>query len=77
MDIQEKCMAVSVAVGWDIADELVDKNIMQKVKVAHGPNNEAEMGFIISNEHKEKIESYISKGVEEGANLILDGRLPC
>jgi len=73
----ERCMAVSVAVAvGDIADELVDKITLsaEKLKVAPWTNNEAEMGPVISNEHKEKIESYISKGVEEGANLILDGR---
>ena len=32
------------------------------------------MGPVISREHKEKIENYISKGVEEGATLIEDGR---
>ena len=32
------------------------------------------MGPVISREHKEKIEKYISIGVEEGATLIEDGR---
>ena len=36
------------------------------------PNSE--MGPVISKEHKKKIENYISIGVSEGANLVLDGR---
>ena len=32
------------------------------------------MGPVISKEHKEKIENYISQGVKEGAKLIEDGR---
>ena len=73
----ERCMAVSVAVAiGNIADELVEKihNKMQKLKVAPWTDNESDMGPVISKEHKEKIENYISKGVKEGADLIEDGR---
>jgi malonate-semialdehyde dehydrogenase (acetylating)/methylmalonate-semialdehyde dehydrogenase len=31
---------------------------------------------VISMAHKERVLSYIEKGIEEGANLILDGRQP-
>ena len=73
----ERCMAVSVAVAvGDIADELVKKisNKAQTLKVAPWTDSEAEMGPVISNEHKIKIEEYISSGEKEGASLILDGR---
>ncbi len=73
----ERCMAVSVVVAvGDIADELVEKIYLksQKLKVAPWTDPEAEMGPVISKEHKEKIENYISLGVEEGAKLIADGR---
>ncbi len=73
----ERCMAVSVAVAvGDIADELVDKisTEAQKLKVAPWTDSDSDMGPVISNEHKKKIESYISKGEDEGAKLILDGR---
>ena len=73
----ERCMAVSVAVAvGDIADKLV-KNISSKAEtliVAPWTDNSSQMGPVISIEHKEKIENYISKGVEEGAKLVLDGR---
>tara|TARA_Y200000002_G_scaffold382131_1_gene398187 strand:- start:5060 stop:6547 length:1488 start_codon:yes stop_codon:yes gene_type:complete len=73
----ERCMAVSVAVAiGNIADELVEKIQLsaQKLKVAPWTDNESDMGPVISKQHKEKIENYISIGVKEGAELIEDGR---
>ena len=73
----ERCMAVSVAVAiGDVADELVSKihKNIQKLKVAPWTDSESDMGPVISKEHLEKIENYISVGVEEGAKLISDGR---
>ena len=73
----ERCMAVSVAVAvGEIADNLVD-NINKKAEsliVAPWTDTSSQMGPVITREHKEKIEQYISNGVEEGAKLILDGR---
>jgi len=73
----ERCMAVSVAVAvGDIADQLVENinSKAQSLKVAPWTDSTSEMGPVISKEHKEKIEKYISSGVEEGAKLVLDGR---
>jgi len=73
----ERCMAVSVAVAvGNVGDKLVEKinNKAQSLKVAPWTDSEAEMGPVISNEHKDKIEDYILKGQKEGAKLILDGR---
>ena len=73
----ERCMAISVAVAvGDIADELVSKIHLeaQKLKVAPWTDSNSDMGPVISKDHKEKIENYISVGVKEGATLIEDGR---
>ncbi len=73
----ERCMAVSVAVAiGDIADELVTKiqQESQKLKVAPWTDSDSDMGPVISKEHMEKINNYISAGVKEGAKLIEDGR---
>ena len=73
----ERCMAVSVAVAvGNIADELVNKIQIaaQKLKVAPWTDQDSDMGPVISKDHKEKIENYISIGVKEGAKLIEDGR---
>ncbi len=73
----ERCMAVSVAVAvGDIADKLVE-NISDKAEsliVAPWTDSTSQMGPVISKEHKEKIENYITTGVDEGAKLVLDGR---
>jgi malonate-semialdehyde dehydrogenase (acetylating) / methylmalonate-semialdehyde dehydrogenase len=73
----ERCMAVSVAVAvGNIADELVRKvtDKAEILKVAPWTDPNSDMGPVISKEHKEKIENYISIGEKEGAKLILDGR---
>ena len=73
----ERCMAVSVVVAvGGVADQLVDKiyNKSQILKVGPWTDSNSEMGPVISREHKEKIENYISIGEREGAKLILDGR---
>ena len=73
----ERCMAVSVAVAvGDVADNLVEKihHHSQILKVAPWTNPDSDMGPVISKEHKEKIENYISIGEKEGAKLIADGR---
>ena len=73
----ERCMAVSVAVAvGDIADKMVESitDKAESLKVAPWTDSSAQMGPVISNEHKQKIEDYINSGVEEGAKLVLDGR---
>ena len=73
----ERCMAVSVAVAvGDVADKLVEQIHLktQRIKVAPWTNQDSDMGPVITKEHKEKIENYISTGVNEGADLIADGR---
>ncbi len=73
----ERCMAISVAVAvGDIADNLVSKisDRAQTLKVAPWSDAEAEMGPLISKEHKNRVENYINTGEKEGANLVIDGR---
>ncbi len=73
----ERCMAVSVAVAvGKISNQLVEKikNKAEVLKVAPWTDSSAEMGPVISKEHKKKIENYINIGINEGADLKLDGR---
>jgi malonate-semialdehyde dehydrogenase (acetylating) / methylmalonate-semialdehyde dehydrogenase len=73
----ERCMAVSmlVAVG-DAGDELVGaiKQRLPNVKVGDGMQPDAEMGPLVTREHRNKVASYIAKGAEEGATVVTDGR---
>lgn len=74
----ERCMAISVAVvvGDQVADELVAK-LSPKVKnivIADGLNVQAEMGPLITAQHRDKVKSYIDSGVAQGATITVDGR---
>jgi malonate-semialdehyde dehydrogenase (acetylating)/methylmalonate-semialdehyde dehydrogenase len=73
----ERCMAISVAVVvGDIANELVsDLAIKVKaLKIGNGMEEQIEMGPVISAAHKSKIEMAIANGINEGAQLVVDGR---
>lgn len=74
----ERCMAVSVvvAVGDRTADELV-KRMTKRIgtlKIAPGTDPEAEMGPLVTGEHRERVKGYVDLGVREGAELVADGR---
>jgi len=73
----ERCMAISVAVAvGSIADELIAKvkSRAEKLKVDDGEASGADMGPVVTQEAKARIEDYIASGVEQGASLVLDGR---
>lgn len=76
----ERCMAVSVAVcvGDHVADQLVEDLSKEIDTLRVGPGlgleQEAHMGPVISDAHRQKIKEYIDSGVEEGATLVRDGR---
>jgi malonate-semialdehyde dehydrogenase (acetylating)/methylmalonate-semialdehyde dehydrogenase len=73
----ERCMAVSmvVAVGG-IADELVAaiKERIPSVKVAPGLEPGAEMGPLVTREHRDRVASYVERAPDEGATVVVDGR---
>ena len=74
----ERCMALPVAVpvGKDTADEFVSrmKEEVGKLKIGISTDIEAHYGPVVSSAHREKIENYIKMGVDEGADLVVDGR---
>ncbi|MCE0734451.1 CoA-acylating methylmalonate-semialdehyde dehydrogenase [Halomonas sp. G15] len=73
----ERCMAISVAVlVGDVGDELVPRlaERARALKVKGGMQLDAEMGPIVTRQAHERITGYIAKGVEEGAELVVDGR---
>ncbi len=73
----ERCMAVSmvVAVG-DVADPLIEaiKERIPKVKVGNGMEAGAEMGPLVTREHRDKVAGYIEAAPGEGATVVVDGR---
>ncbi|MDD0836975.1 CoA-acylating methylmalonate-semialdehyde dehydrogenase [Curvibacter sp. HBC61] len=73
----ERCMAISVAVlVGDVADKVVPKLLerAKSLKVLDGMNLAAEMGPIVTGAAHARISGYIEAGVQEGAQLLLDGR---
>ena len=73
----ERCMAISVAVlVGSVADRIVPRlaERARTLKVRNGMEPDAEMGPIVTRQALERIEGYIALGVEEGAQLVVDGR---
>ncbi len=74
----ERCMAISVAVviGDETADALVAelKPRVESLSIQPGNVEGAEMGPLITGEHHAKVSGYVDIGVEEGADLVVDGR---
>ncbi|EKV31631.1 Methylmalonate-semialdehyde dehydrogenase [Caenispirillum salinarum AK4] len=74
----ERCMAVSVAVpvGEETADKLVEKLAprVRSLKIGPSTDSDAEMGPLVTKQHRDKVSGYIDKGVSEGADLVVDGR---
>jgi malonate-semialdehyde dehydrogenase (acetylating)/methylmalonate-semialdehyde dehydrogenase len=73
----ERCMAIAVLVTvGDAADRLMPKVVdrLEKVKVAPGLEDGAEMGPLVTAQHRDRVVGYIDQGVAEGATLVADGR---
>jgi malonate-semialdehyde dehydrogenase (acetylating)/methylmalonate-semialdehyde dehydrogenase len=74
----ERCMAlpVVVPVGEDTANALRAKLLpaIGKLRIGISTDPEADYGPVVTAVHKARIESYIQMGVDEGAELVVDGR---
>ena len=74
----ERCMAVSVAVaiGDKVGDALIEdlKPKIDAIKVGPGTDPDAAMGPLVTKAHFDKVRGYVDLGVDEGAELVIDGR---
>ena len=74
----ERCMAISVAVcvGDEVADSVVSKlkTEIEVLKVGAGTDVSNHMGPLVTKVHHDKVRGYVDLGVEEGADLVADGR---
>ncbi|HKY91359.1 MAG TPA: CoA-acylating methylmalonate-semialdehyde dehydrogenase [Nevskiaceae bacterium] len=73
----ERCMAISVAVAvGDAGDRLIAalKPELAAIKVLPGTAEGADMGPLVTREHRERVLGYVETGVKEGARLVVDGR---
>ena len=70
-------MAISVAVcvGDATADALVAKLAPKVAALKIGPGClDPEMGPLVTAAHRDKVRDYVDAGVDEGAELVVDGR---
>ena len=74
----ERCMAlpVVVPVGKKTADELRERLVAEipNLRVGVSTDAEAHYGPVVTQTHRDKVAGWIEKGVQEGAELVVDGR---
>jgi malonate-semialdehyde dehydrogenase (acetylating) / methylmalonate-semialdehyde dehydrogenase len=74
----ERCMAmpVIVPVGRNTAEAVRARLLQEIPKLRIGPaaDPDAQMGPVVTAEHRKKIEGYIQLAADEGAELVIDGR---
>ena len=74
----ERCMAISVAVavGEETGDTLRQRLADRVRALRVGPSTTAgmEMGPLVTAAHRERVVGYVALGIQEGADLVVDGR---
>ncbi|MFN4288460.1 MAG: CoA-acylating methylmalonate-semialdehyde dehydrogenase [Brevundimonas sp.] len=74
----ERCMAlpVVVPVGEKTADTLRERLVAEipSLKVGISTDADAHYGPVVTAQHRARVTGWIDKGVEEGAELVIDGR---
>ena len=69
-------LPVVVPVGEDTAERLKEKLLpaIEALRVGVSTDAEAHYGPVVNAAHKKRVEDWIQKGVDEGAELVVDGR---
>ncbi|MEL6644942.1 MAG: CoA-acylating methylmalonate-semialdehyde dehydrogenase [Pseudomonadota bacterium] len=75
----ERCMAISVAVpvGEETADRLIEKLVPRVEALKVGPYTagaDVDYGPLVTGAAKEKVLGLVESGIEQGAELVVDGR---
>ncbi|MBW3659175.1 MAG: CoA-acylating methylmalonate-semialdehyde dehydrogenase, partial [Actinobacteria bacterium] len=73
----ERCMAISVVVAvGDVGDRLrpLLEERIAKLRVGAGTDPDSDMGPLITRAHRDRVAGYLDAGVDEGAELAVDGR---
>jgi len=72
----ERCMAISVVVAVEpVADALIEKitERMSKLTIGDGRRS-CDMGPLVTEQHRDKVASYIDVAAADGATVVVDGR---
>jgi len=73
----ERCLAGSVVLAVGESHARVRDGLRERIasiRLGDGSKDGVTMGPVISARHRDRVVSYIDKGVEEGAELVVDGR---
>jgi malonate-semialdehyde dehydrogenase (acetylating)/methylmalonate-semialdehyde dehydrogenase len=73
----ERCMAISVVVAvGEVAQPLVDaiRERLPRINVGPGSDPSAQMGPLVTREHRDKVASYLESARQQGATVVADGR---
>jgi malonate-semialdehyde dehydrogenase (acetylating)/methylmalonate-semialdehyde dehydrogenase len=73
----ERCMALPVVVvEEEVADRLVAilKKLMSELRIGPAYDKASQLGPLVNTEHRQTVASWIQKGIDEGAKVVLDGR---
>ncbi|HVC37256.1 MAG TPA: CoA-acylating methylmalonate-semialdehyde dehydrogenase [Gammaproteobacteria bacterium] len=73
----ERCMAISVAVAVGDAGDPLVASLTEKARVLRigpGVRPGVDMGPLVTDSHRARVLSYVELGLQEGAQLVVDGR---
>ena len=74
----ERCMAtpVAVPVGEGTADKLIEmmKPRVESLRIGPSLSEDSDLGPLVTAAHKERVSNYIQMAVDEGQELVVDGR---
>lgn len=73
----QRCLAASIVITVGDAKDVFIPKIVQSAKsktTGYGLKENSDMGPVITQESKSRIESLIQKGIDDGGKLLLDGR---
>ncbi len=73
----QRCLAGSVVVGVGDAYGPVRERLLDAasgIRLGSGLDDDTDMGPLISEDHRDRVRSFIDDGEREGASIVLDGR---
>jgi malonate-semialdehyde dehydrogenase (acetylating) / methylmalonate-semialdehyde dehydrogenase len=74
----ERCMAtpVAVPVGDGTAEQLIEmlKPKVETLRIGPSLSEDSDLGPLVTAEHKDRVKNYIQMAIDEGQELIVDGR---
>ena len=73
----QRCMAISAVIAVGGAGDALRQKVHERVatlNVGPGSDPDAEMGPLVTGQHRDKVLSYVEAGLREGADLAIDGR---